>query len=358
MPGKDLLVPGTSGCKLKLDGADIGWPTELTAAAWLTGASSISAGFQKLGVAPDAEGIVERLSMEFADPDSYRPTKTTLKTGSVVTPGEVLWLVYNQFQDFDAFRYDWRSDIRRSAELLLEELENERATGDSKWRILAHSQGGLVVVAASKLYAARNNDDDRAFASLVSHVAFLATPLSGTVNAADALLRGENLTATFARSFKAIVRTWPAIHQMLPVWPGSVRISQGTEASRANHNLQAPEPWAAENVNPAMLQRARDTRSKFFRDPISRMNGVKVRFILSRAHNTQNHALLQNGVLTLPELGEPGDTLVPAETSYRMAGQVERDRTHGFEGGPGTLTHFALANDPVIATEVKSFFTQ
>jgi len=43
----DLLVPGTSGCKLLLDGQDIGWPTELTATAWLAGATTPWAAFPK-----------------------------------------------------------------------------------------------------------------------------------------------------------------------------------------------------------------------------------------------------------------------------------------------------------------------
>jgi hypothetical protein len=46
-----------------------------------------------------------------------------------------------------------------------------------------------VVAVASKLYARQHGDDDRAFANLVSHVAFIGVPFYGTISAAAALLR-------------------------------------------------------------------------------------------------------------------------------------------------------------------------
>src|SRR5262245_7723651 len=227
---KDLLVPGTSGNKLLLDNGDLGWPSALAAQGWLAGTTGYALGLD--GLPMSAKTIADIMSMEFADPNSIRPTKTTLKAGSTIGPGDVLELVYNQFLDFDQFVYDFRADVRHSGQRLLDHLLDQRPSGE-RWRIACHSQGGLVVTVASKLCARQNGDDDRAFAKLVSHVAFIAVPFYGTVNAAVALSKGEELSAGFSSHFREIARTWPSLHQMLPVWPGCVRRRNGGNVSDA-----------------------------------------------------------------------------------------------------------------------------
>lgn len=352
---KDLLVPGTGGNKLLLDNEDLGWPSALAAQGWLAGATGFAVGLNGLPI--PAQKIVEVLSMEFADATSIRPTKTTLTIGSSVGPGEVLDLVYNQFADYERFVYDFRDDIRHSGERLLTHLIDNQPAGDH-WRIACHSQGGLVVAVASKLFAQQNHDDDRAFARLVSHVAFIAVPFYGTVNAAAGLLNGEDLSANFASSFKAIARTWPSLHQMLPVWPGSVRLKNGATVTNAAFNTMNAAAWPGADIDPAMLARARDTRTQFLNSPISRMNGVKTRILMSRAWPTSNHLLIENGQATIAPPEEPGDTLVPAATTFGMEARVEKHVTHQFGSGGDTMKHFALSVDPFVASEVESFFNQ
>ncbi|HET6283130.1 MAG TPA: hypothetical protein VFH73_19385 [Polyangia bacterium] len=353
--GKDLLVPGTGGNKLLLDNDDLGWPSALAAQGWLAGATGFAVGLN--GVPIPAQKIVEVLSMEFSDATSTRPTKTTLQAGSAVGPGQVLDLVYNQFGDYERFVYDFRADIRHSGERLLAHLIDNQPTGE-RWRIACHSQGGLVVAVASKLCAQQNTDDDRAFAKLVSHVAFVAVPFYGTVSAAAGLLSGEDLSAGFASSFKTIAHTWPSLHQMLPVWPGSVRLKNGAAVSNAAFNTMDPAAWPGANIDPAMLSRARDTRTQFLNSPLSRMNGVKKRILMSRAWSTSNHLVIENGVASIAPPEEPGDTLVPATTTYGMEAKVEKEVTHQFGSGGDTMKHFALSVDPFVASEVASFFNQ
>jgi hypothetical protein len=352
---KNLLVPGTSGNKLLLDGADLGWPSALAAQGWLAGKTGFALGLD--GLPLSAKAIAEVMSMEFANAASAVPTKTTLKAGSAIAPGDVLELVYNQFLDFDRFVYDFRDDVRHSGQRLLDHLVEQQPAGD-KWRIACHSQGGLVVTAASKLYARQNGDDDRAFARLVSHVAFIAVPFYGTVNAAAALIQGEELSAGFAPSFRQIARTWPSLHQMLPVWPGCVRLQTGTTVTNAPFDAMDPRAWPGADIDPAMLARARDTRAQFLDSPLSRMNGVKKTALMSRAWQTANHLVVRDGAVTVPDPSEPGDTLVPADTTYDTAAAVEQDAMHQF-GTPGrTLKHFALSVDLFAAPAVVQFFGQ
>ena len=352
---KDLLVPGTSGNKLMLDSADLGWPSALLAQGWLAGATGYAVGLD--GLPLSGQEIVDVLSMEFADPTSTHPTKTTLKAGSTVGPGPLLELVYNQFLNFDRFLYDFRSDVRHGGERLLTHLLENRPSGD-RWRIVAHSQGGLLVAVASKLLAQQNNDDDRAFSQLVSHVGFVATPFYGTVTAAAALLVGEELSPGFAPRFRAIARTWPSLHQMLPAWPGSVRIRSAGGETAAPFSTLADSAWPGVGVDPAMLARARQTRAQFLNSPLSRMNGVKIRLWMSRAWPTWNHVVIDNGAVAPGPASEPGDTLVPANTTYATEAQVEKDATHLFGFGGNTMKHSALCVDPFLATEVGSFFAQ
>jgi hypothetical protein len=352
---KDLLVPGTSGNKLMLDNADLGWPSALVAQGWLAGATGYALGLDALPIT--AQQIVDVMSMEFADPASTRPTKTTLRAGSVIIPGPVLELVYNQLSSFDRFVYDFRSDVRDSGERLLTHLLENRPTGD-RWRIICHSQGGLLVTVASKLHARQNNDDDRAFSQLVSHVGFVATPFYGTLNAAAALLVGDQLSPGFAPHFRAIARTWPSLHQMLPAWPGSVRIRAGGNETAAPFSALSDNAWPGAGIDPAMLARARLTRTQFLNSPLSRMNGVKLRFWMSRAWPTANRLVIENGAVTVGPDSEVGDTLVPAESTYETEAQVEKDVTHLFGGGGNTMKHFALCVDPFMAAEVGSFLSQ
>jgi pimeloyl-ACP methyl ester carboxylesterase len=359
---RDLLVPGTGGNKLLLNGDDIGWPGELTAAGWIARRSLLSVGFEALGAKYGTpESITSVLTMEYpADPQALLPTKTTLWPGGEIKPGPVLKLAYNQFDGFDVFTYDWRQDIRHNAELLLAKLEG--APGDP-WRIVAHSQGGLVVAAAARTLAQRKanqtGNGDRALSKLVSHVAFLGVPLHGTMNAADAFVNGENLAAPFAASFRRIVRTWPAIFQMLPAWPGSVREAAGAAGETEQpFNLLYDQPWAGLDMPRPMLERARLTRTAFLRAPLASMNGVKTRILQSRAYPTADHLLLRPGAPPAIAGQVAGDTLVPDDITRDMGGAVQTAVTHSVGSNGDTMVHFALATDPLMATAVKSFFAQ
>lgn len=353
---RDLLVPGTGGNKLELDGDDLGWPSTLAAQGWLAGATGYAIGLDGLPI--PAKEVVEVMSMEHADATSTRATRTTLKQGSAVGPGQVLDLVYNQFSDHDRFVYDFRGDLRHTGQRLLTHLLDNRPGGSERWRIVCHSQGGLAVTVASKLYAQQNGDDDRAFARLVSHVAFIAVPFYGTMTSAISLLEGEELSAGFASSFKSIARTWPSLHQMLPAWPGSVRLKAGAQVTNAAFNTLNAAAWPGHPLDPAMLVRARDTRTQFLNNPLSRMNGVKKRILMSRAWPTSTHLLIDNGVLSAGAPDEPGDMVVPAETTFKMEAKVEKEVTHLFGSGGDTMKHFALSVDPFVASEVAAFLEQ
>lgn len=343
-----LIIPGTSGCKLLDNDIDIGWPAELALTSWLS-TSVLERVMAVLGVT--AESIEERLSMEFADAANWFPTQSTLRPGGSITPGPILTAAYNQFQTHTPFVYDWRADIRGSGKKLLRFLRDGKPSG-GRWRIVGHSQGGLLAVVASKLAAQQEGGDNAAFSQLVSRVALLATPLYGTVSAAQALIQGENLGAGFAPHFLRLVRTWPALHQMLPTWRDAVKDGAGAPLG----NLLQDTSWPAGAIDPAMLQRARDTRRDFLDDPLVAMRDVTVQLLMSQAHPTLNHVVRSGDRLVVPQIFERGDTLVPEETYRRSClGVYERQSTHSIGGTGDTAVHYMLANDPVVATVTRRF---
>jgi hypothetical protein len=344
---KLLLVPGTAGCKLLSNGQDLGWPAKLYLEAAISGGTLLP----RLPFLSDPAAVVSLLSMEHAQ-DEWRPTKTTLDAGKVISAGPRLDVAYNLAGSFLTFEYDWRGDIRASASLLLEYLARERPPDGGRWKLVTHSQGGLVAIVASKLWARQHGDDSAAFSQLVSHVQFLAVPLLGTANAAAALVFGENLGGRFQAYFLQIARTWPALYQMLPSWPGSVR-------DQAGHHLLTSAlddaTWTGVGASAALLARARATRSEFLNSPLSRLGGVKVRITLSKAHRTANHLVRASDGLQLGPASEPGDTLVPYDTTCAGLSDYELSFRLGIGSDGDTAVHFVLANDPVNWTSVREF---
>ena len=254
-----LIVPGMTGCKLLINETDVGWPVETMIDAWLAGKGGFGLHLDAL----NPETIVETFKMDYpSDTSQWAPRATTLRPGSNITAGPTLKLAYNQLTDFNFFDYDWRADVRQTGRLLLNYLKNNKPGAD-RWKLIGHSLGGLVTVVASKLCAQENGDDDTAFSQLVSHAVLLASPLDGTMVAADALINGDNLSAPFSAHFKEIVKTWPSIHQLLPAWFGSVkRIANGSEIDQ-DYSLLDDAPWVQTGLDPSMLS-APARRGRFF----------------------------------------------------------------------------------------------
>ena len=361
-----MLVPGTGGTKLELDGVDIGYPMVLRAAGLWASTDLFPAIQTALG--RSAEQITEILSMEHADPHDWNPTRTTMLSGASVAPGQALMAAYNQFSDYEVFSYDWRADIRASARRLLDHLREHTPAG-AKWRLLGHSQGGLVIIVASKLAALEYREDPnltsaenadrrvRAFAELVSHAVLLGTPIHGTVDAAAALLRGEDMGAGFSKHFRKISRTWPSLYQMLPAWRDTVLISGGGQPTKAGHSLLHSHAWPADSIDPALLVRARETRREFFESPFTFLQGLKLRALMSMAHPTWCDVVWDGQTYAFPEESggrfQRGDTLVPYDVTLRLTPKAQRQYCLGIGENEAVAIHYLLANDPTFATAIK-----
>lgn len=344
MPDRTLLVPGTQASTL----ADQhGTP--------VYNAVRVSLGFQKseLGGRPPDEWQA-LLSMEHA-PGSLVPVRTSLLPGVEIHASGVVRTPYDRMLAFAApWPYDWRGDIRYNAQLLLEELRANRPA-DGRWNLIGHSQGGLVIVAASAMTASLAE-----FGQLVARVILVGSPLAGTMRAAEAILWGsEGLGKANVDAARGMARTWPALHQMLPSW-GAVVDAEGEPIPPAGQFTQPggwPGAWG-EGIQPDLLRRAVELQD-LLHGPFSRMAGVATLAILGNR---------QMSPVTVVRTGDEypddraamanqkGDSLVPYRRTLDWGGQPYANRVVAFGGK--VERHAMLCADEDVIRTTRSFLAQ
>ncbi|HEX7120635.1 MAG TPA: hypothetical protein VF212_17715 [Longimicrobiales bacterium] len=336
MPNRNLLVPGTGGITLMdSQGNDLGYPVKM-----------------RLGVATrgyigglSAPELVELLSMEH-EPGQIAPVRTSLKPGISIRPGHVLRVAYNQVpSDFVDFLYDWRADLRYSAARLLDFLR-ERKPRDGRWNLVGHSQGGLLIILASKLL-----DRPDAFAELVASVTLVGAPIAGTLNAAKALIDGDNMGDEGSASFRKIMRTWPSLYQMLPAWPAV--LDDEDRPAPADRQLTHPGGWGgAEDISDDLLARAREAQ-RLLRDPLGHMEGdIGVAVLFGRNRRTARALRAAAPLTSTPAETQLGDTLVPHDQTLAWIGGHFAQFVITFPSPCNA--HAMLCNDPGIATRIRS----
>jgi pimeloyl-ACP methyl ester carboxylesterase len=257
--------------------------------------------------------------------------------GYMTLPYEPFAHVFPKWTFFD---YDWRLDIRYSGQRLADYLQAEAPNGD-RWRLVAHSQGGLVVLAAARVLGAD------LMARLVQGVCFVGVPFFGTVDALLALLKGALLNGTVPPE---VVRTWPSLYQMLPRWS----IAQGNPN---RPDLLLDGTWMKAGLLPAagesmdlalhvdrgMLERARAlyrANSIGYFEPLRKLDYIRI----IQGNNLETafrlpHFPSLDGLVTMP-----GDKLVPdAFTRDRLPSWVQDEAT--IRRLPAA-EHMLLCSDP------------
>lgn len=338
MPNASILVPGTGGTTLMDNsGRDVGYPIKMKL-------GSASKGL--LGL--PAEAFRELLSMEH-HPGQIAPAKTSLKPGTSLRPGHVLQVAYNQLPaEVNHFLYDWRADLRYSAGKLLDFLEHRRPTG-GRWNMVGHSQGALLIVVASKMMG-----DPDAFSRLVASATLVGAPLAGTLNSYQALLTGEAAGKPAAGTFKEILRTWPALYQMLPAWP-SMCTEPGAPCPDDDQLMHLNCWRGVDGIQEEFLRRGLEVQA-MLRDPFSHMRGdMRVSVLLARNRNT-GVEIRRNGDLLHPDpiTSQKGDGLVPLERTISWVGDHVRRFVVAFDAP--AREHAFMLSDPAIATTTRQQF--
>ncbi|HYO68664.1 MAG TPA: hypothetical protein VEU33_21545, partial [Archangium sp.] len=302
MPRRQMVVPGTGGVLYES-----------------TGGARAATIFELLTQAGAAQTL---RSKHGPDSESLEPLDNTLAARGYMT------LAYepfaHAFPKWSFFDYDWRLDIRYSGKRLAEYLQAEAPRGD-RWRLVAHSQGGLVVLAAARLLGAEE------LARLVQGVCFVGVPFFGTVSALVALLEGTFFNSTIP---KEVVRTWPSIYQMLPRWSvtrgNSNRPELLLDATWMNAGL-LPAPGTPEalsqHIHRGMLERARAlyraTSTGYF-EPLRKLDFIRI----VQGNNLKTAFRLPRFPSTEEVITADGDTLVHDQfTRDRLPSWVQDEDT-------------------------------
>jgi pimeloyl-ACP methyl ester carboxylesterase len=302
MADSSVLVPGTGGITLMdTNGNDLGYPVLMQIGVSTGGL-----------IGRSAAELVELLSMAHA-PGQIAPSRTSLVPGLGIRPGHALEVAYNQVPaTVNRFLYDWRADVRYSAQQLLDYLR-ERKPATGRWNVVGHSQGGLLILIASKLLA-----DPNEFAKYVRSVVLVGAPIAGTVNAAAALISGDVMGHDGEAAFRQITRTWPALYQMMPSWQAVVK-PDGTAAP--TQLLDAACWTGTPGISQDLLDRARAAQ-QMLTNPFANLGGdINLTVVMARTRATGNNLERPDTGMTAQSLAfELGDTLVPYQTTTTFLG--------------------------------------
>lgn len=344
MPDRTLLVPGTQASTLADQN---GTP--------VYNAVRVSLGLQKdeLGGRPPDEWQA-LLSMEHA-PGSLEPVRTSLLGGVEIHASGVVRTPYDRMLAFsEPWPYDWRGDIRYNARLLLDHLRVNKPA-DGRWNLIGHSQGGLLIVAASALTLSLPE-----FGRLVARVILVGAPLAGTMRATEAILWGsEGLGGANIDAARGMARTWPALHQMLPSW-NAVVDPAGNPAPEDQQFVRPggwPGPWGV-GIQPDMLQRAVEFQD-MVHGPFSRMTGVATLAVLGN-RQLSPVTVTRTGD-RLPDdrksmANQKGDSLVPYARTLDWGGQPYANRVMAFTGK--VERHAMLCADEDVIDATRRFIAQ
>ncbi len=334
-----LLVPGTQATALRDREGTI---YNVVRVQLLVGRSDIG------DRDPDALGRL--LAMEHV-PERLSPEKSTLEPDNFVARGDVLRVPYDGLPVDIWWRYDWRADIRWNALKLLSTLREE-SRGGRRWNLIGHSQGGLVIILASKLA-----ESPREFASMVGRVVLVGAPIAGTVRALEAILFGRaDLGDEHLPGLLAAARTWPALYQMLPSWAAA--LDNNGDPRPPDKQFDQPGGWGALTsadapIREDLLLRARETQA-LLTGPFSHLGSVDVLTIFGKQQMTPIHVALKGSTYEQKYRNQMGDGLVPEKITQKHIGAPVHDRRLVLT--KPVKAHAMLCVDPDVQDVIDTFF--
>lgn len=241
LPLRDVIVvlPGIMGSTLTREGRGDVWGTSLSAIWGL--ASSFGRSVEDLALPSDdgaddeqADDGVRSTSLirdlhglpGLTLVDGYTRLCDRIRERFAVIPGE----------NFIEFHYDWRRDNRRHARRLQQQsaewLERARSTHkDARLVLIAHSMGGLIARYFTEKLGGWK--DTRALLTF-------GTPFLGAAKVLSTVMDGARLNLFGPLSMAAptaTLRTFPSIHQLLPVYK-SVEVADATERLPLAHKSE------------------------------------------------------------------------------------------------------------------------
>lgn len=339
MPDPTLVVPGTQASRL-YDQNDV----------LVYNAVRVSMGLDReaLGGRPPEEWV-PLLSMQ-STPGQLAPTRTSMMDGVEIRSGASVVVPYQVMSNtYRLWNYDWRLDLRYNAQRLIDYLIENGAGSGTRWNLIGHSQGGLLIALAARMAGAAD------FSRLVGRAVLVGAPLAGSMKASGALVWGSTSLGP-GQEARAVemARTWPAIFQMNPSW-AAVTDAGGTPLPDAQQFAQAGGWPASWNIDPDMLQRSRDVMA-MLRNPLAAFGpGVASLTLMGNALDTPVSTVRTGDTfLEASQVNKPGDTLVPADITTSFLGTIPQTAIVKRLAG-NIRSHAMLCEDETVLSLVRQF---
>lgn len=128
------------------------------------------------------------------------------------------------------FGYDWRRSNTESAIALSAFVERikRRFGNTNSFNFITHSMGGLVFSAYLKMLTPEQRTD------VVEHAVMTVPPFLGSMESALSLTMGSSMLFNSSDDFRKVGRTFPAIYELLPVYPEAYTFD--SVAAQQNYN--------------------------------------------------------------------------------------------------------------------------
>ncbi|MGZ9235153.1 MAG: lipase/acyltransferase domain-containing protein, partial [Anaerolineales bacterium] len=236
-------------------------------------------------------------------------------------------LGYERENNFIEFAYDWRQDVRQSAQELARFVEGWKV--DAPITLIAHSLGTLV----SRYYVERLGGKSK-----IGRLLLIGGPHQGVPKIAANLLSGVDLLpfGLMGKRLTEIIETFPTCYQILPLYPC------GVDQHGNQINFLEDESW----VKPAYRHLHRMARE--FRRELGTTSSVPTLSIFGYGLKTATQIKLQSnssGMIQKALIGiEPsGDSSVPESSAV-----LPRTEIH-----PVRQYHGTLFNDKDVKMRLK-----
>lgn len=227
MPNPVLVIPGIKGSGLEnLYALPLG-------STW-----SAAEAFEQTLFGPDFERVALLDSGE-ADEDDRVVNRASqllpLAYGSLVTSlrGRLNLPVY-------VFPYDWRYSITKAADALVRRVQRLQKKNlaslpswDGTFDFVCHSMGGLVL----RAFIAGWQKAGGGARLPVGRIVFIATPHMGSLDAVEAMIRGETVIFGGRKEIRKMARTFPGVYDLLPRFDGAVLDEQGKKLDILNKDI-------------------------------------------------------------------------------------------------------------------------
>jgi hypothetical protein len=148
---------------------------------------------------------------------------------------------------YTIFSYDWRRDIVESARELgrrLDSIAAARGDPDTRFHLLGHSMGGLVVRYYLR-YGGKEPHPDApvtwAGANRVASALLVATPNGGALPALGAILSGSRVGLSYTTLASSVVARMPSVYQLLP--PRGTHVLLDSNSVPIEADIHSPATW-------------------------------------------------------------------------------------------------------------------